>query len=406
MKRKRPIGSLDLGRAAVAALGTHRLRSALAAASMAAAVAAVILVATVAVSGREFVLGQIEGVGSNLVYAYYEAGGNVSAAEADYIDLADVEAVRVRLGPLAKAVAGVMSSWDSVTVEGRPLQIRVLGASEAYRAVRNLEVHAGRFLDRTDLGARARVCLVTPELAATLFGPGADAVGRSLKVHDLDFRVVGVFSEGVETFGQSEVSKSSVLVPATLLRYFQPVERVDPLYVSVRSQGEVEQAARLVRETLEARHRPGSLYRVATLAGVLAAARRIIFAMGLAMSLAASVTLAVSGVFIMNLMLISVSERTAEIGVRKAVGATRREIRLQFLAEAAALAALGGLGGAAIGVGLPWLAGQIWPKLPLAVPPLWVAGALAMALAVGMACGFLPAARAARLDPAEALRHE
>ena len=406
MEPKASLAYREIVRAAVGALRAQRLRSALTAGSMAAAVAAVVLVATVAVTGSEFVLAQIQGVGSNLVYAYYEAGGNVSASEADYIDLSDVDAVRLRLGDLAVAVAGVSSTWDSIVVQGRPTQIRILGSSEAYRRVRNPVVHEGRFLERADLESRAKVCLVTRRLGQDLFGSAAAAIGQSVAAHGIEFRIVGVFSERVETYGQSEVAERSMLVPHTVLRYFQETERVDPLYVSVRSQQRIEEVAGMVRETLESRHRPGSLYRVETLAGVLAAARRILLALSIAMILVASITLAVSGVFIMNMMLIAVSERTAEIGIRRAVGASRREIRAQFALEAMLLAALGGLGGTLAGVGIPWAVGLVWPELPVRVPPQWVAFALLVAAACGGVFGLLPAARAAELDPVEALRHD
>ena len=399
-------GLRDVAGLACEALRARPLRSALAAGAMSAAVASVILVATVAATGSEFVLAQIEGVGSNLVFAYYEAGGNVSGAESDYVNLADVEAVRARLGSLAAAVAGVTTSWDTTTVSGRSLQIRILGSSEEYREVRNLRLHAGRFLDSRDIESRSKVCLVTPELARKLFGPASEAVGQRVKAHGLEFLVVGVFSEGVETFGQSEVSDNSVLVPYTVLRYFQEVERVDPLYVAVRSHEDVAEAARLVRETLQSRHRPGALYRVDTLASVLDTAGRILAAMSLAMVLVASITLAVSGVFIMNMMLIAVSERTAEIGIRKAVGATGREVRLQFLVEAVAIAAAGGACGLAVGLCLPWIASQAWPGLPVRVPALWVAFAAISAPCAGALFGLLPAVRASGLDPVEALRRE
>lgn len=396
----------DLAVQALESLRSRSLRTALAAASMAAAVAAVILVATVGATGSEFVLAQIEGVGSNLVYAYYEAGGNVSPAESDYVTLADVEAVRSGLGNRAVAVAGVMSSWDSITVNGLPVQIRLLGSSEEYRAVRNLRLLAGRFLERSDIDSRAKVCLVTPELAGRLFGGASQAIGRSVKAHGLDFLVVGAFSEGVETFGQSEVSENSLLVPYTVLRYFQEIERVDPLYVSVRERADIEDAALLVRRTLESRHRPGSLYRVETLSSLLTTARRILRAMSLAMIVVASITLAVSGVFIMNMMLIAVSERTAEIGIRKAVGATRSQIRLQFLAEAVAIAAVGGACGMIMGLAAFWAASAVWPELPIRTPATWVMLALVAAPGSGAVFGYLPASRASRLDPVDALRHE
>ena len=406
MTSKRQLAPTEIARSAFDTLRAHPLRAALTAASMSAAVAAVSLVATVAATGSAFVLGQIEGVGSNLVYAYYEPGGNVSASEADYIDLGDVDAVRARLGPLATAVAGVSSTWDSVVIDGVPVQVRVLGSSEHYAFVRNLKLHAGRFLQRRDSESRAKVCLLTPELSARLFGRSAAAIGRTLKIRGLDFQIIGVFSEGVETFGQSEVSESSVLVPYTVLRYFERTERVDPLYVAVGSQERVPEAAALVREVLETRHRPGSLYRVDTLANVLAMAQRILLALQLAMILVACITLAVSGVFIMNMMLIAVNERKSEIGIRRSLGATRREIRLQILSESILIAGSGGVCGLLPGLGLPWVASQLWPSLPMSTPTVWAALALLLAIAAGGAFGLLPAARAAKLAPAEALRHE
>lgn len=243
-------------------------------------------------------------------------------------------------------------------------------------------------------------------MAAKLFGAGTAAVGRSLKVHGLEFRVVGVFSERVQTFGQSEVSENSVLVPLTVLRYFQEVERVDPLYVSARGQRHVEEVAGLVRETLESRHRPGSLYRVDTLLSILDAVRSILLAMGLEMILVASVTLAVSGIFSMNMMLMTVSEWTVEIGIRKAVGTTRREIRLKFLAEALTLTVLGGLCGAVLGTGLPWVVGQVWTELSVRVPSAWMVFALLVAAGAGAVFGLLPADHASKRDPVEALRHQ
>ena len=339
-------------------------------------------------------------------YAYYEAGGNVSVSEADYIDLADVDAVREQLGDMAEAVTGVMSSWDSITIDGNPRQMRILGSDELYRQARNLEVLDGRFLDQSDLESRAKVCLLTPDLAISMYGSMRNALDNSLMIHDLEFRVVGVFQESVDTFGQSELSSYSVLVPITVMGYFQSFERIDPLYVSVRSQQQVEKAAVLVRNTLELRNRPGSRYRVETLVNLQRAARKILLAMGLVMSPVAAVTLAISGIFIMNMMLIAVSERTREIGIRMAVGATRQEIRLQFLAEAAVLALLGGVCGVFLGSLLPWMAELLWPQLPIQIPLFSVFLALLVAAGTGVVFGLLPANRASKLDPVEALRHE
>ena len=401
-------------RFAVSALVAHKTRTLLTGLSMLIANASVIAVVSVALAGRDFVVKQIEGVGSNLVYAYYEAGGNVSAAEADYINLADIEAVRDRLGDLVDAAAGVIGDWDWVAIEGRPQQIRILGSSEDYREVRNLRILAGRFFDAADVDSRNKVALLTPQLAADLYGGPERAVGRAIKVHGLNFRIIGVFEEGVETFGQSEVAGSTVLIPVSVIRYFQPVERVDPLYISVRSQQDVPRAQELIRQTLESRHRPGSLYRVQSLTAVLEAAEQISSALTVVLVLVAALTLSISGIFIMNIMLIAVAERTKEIGVRMAVGATRRQIKLQFLMEAVGISLLGGLAGVVVGVSVPLLARRLLPEmgvpelagLTIPISTVSIVAAIVVSGTVGAVFGLLPAARASELHPVEALRYE
>ena len=391
---------------AVASIRAHKTRSLLTALSMVVANASVILVVSTALTGRDFVVKQIQGVGSNLVYAYYEAGGNVSESEADYITLADVEAVRRRLGPRARAVAGVMGSWDRLFIDGRERQIRVLGSSAEYETVRNLKIPAGRFFDADDVARRAKVCLLTEPLAEKLFNSSRAAVGQSIPVHQLRFTVIGVFREGVETLGQTEVAADSVLMPISVIEYFQSVERIDPLYVSVRSASEVEEVTALVKSVLVSRHRPGSSYRVENLTAILTAAQEISRALTAVLILVAALTLIISGIFIMNIMLISVAERTREIGIRLSVGAERRQVKAQFLMEAVCLSMMGGLVGVAAGVAVPLTARVLLPELTIPISPLSVAAALAVSCAVGVVFGLLPASRAARLDPVEALRYE
>ena len=391
---------------ALRAMATHKTRTFLTSLSMVIGNAAVIVVVSVALTGRDFVVQQIEGVGANLVYAYYEAGGNVSEAEADYITLDDLEAVKLQLGDMAQGIAGVMGTWDRLFIDGRPQQIRVLGSNEEYRVVRNLQIPAGRFFDANDIAGRVKVCLLTQPLALKLFGSPRQAIGETIQVHGLKFTVVGVFLEGVDTLGQTEVAADSVLIPITVMKYFQPRERIDPLYVSVRSPQEVETATNLIHQTLVSRHRPGSLYKITNLASILSAAKDIALALTVVLVLVAGVTLTISGIFIMNIMLISVSERTKEIGIRLSVGATRSQIRAQFLIEAVCISTLGGLAGVLLGISIPLVARELLPQLTIPISSISVVTAVVVSVAVGACFGVLPAARAAKLDPVEALRYE
>ena len=369
--------------------------------------ASVIIVVTVALAGRSFVLRLIEGVGSNLVYAFYEPGGHaIGEQQSDFITLDDAEAVRRQLGERALGVAGVVKSYDRMISDGQERQVAVLGSNTDYRIVRHLAILAGRFYDEEELVTRQKVCLITADLAQRLYGGERSAVGALLKVHGLQFTVIGVFREGVETFGQSEISGESILIPITVMKYFDPLLRVDPLYVAVRTSGDVDPATRQVRQILESRHRPGALYKVDNLRSLLAAARQISFGLTVVLLLVSAVALTISGIFIMNIMLVTVTERTREIGLRMALGATRRQIREQFLLEAGAISFLGGVVGIIAGVAAPLTARHFLPGVQIPISALSIVAALFVSCSVGVVFGMLPASRAARLDPTEALRYE
>src|SRR5437762_11159863 len=186
-----------------------------------------------------------------------------------------------------------------------------------------------------------------------MYGSQAAVLNLEIRIFGLQFTVIGTFHEKVETFGQSEVERDTILVPIAVLRYFTPVERIDPLYVQVRSPLEVDRIALRVQEILEARHRPGARYRVDTLTAILTAAKNISLILSAVLVLVSAITLIISGIGIMNIMLVTVTERTREIGVRLAVGASPREILMQFLTEAIMVSLSGGLVGIAVGVAIP-----------------------------------------------------
>ena len=396
----------DCLRFAANSILAYRTRSLLTALSMVVANSSVILVMSVTLTGRDFVIAQIQGVGSNLVYAYYEPGSNVSPSEADYITRTDVEAVRRRLGSRAQSVAGVISTWYPLFIDGQERQVRILGASVHYQKVRNLQVLTGSFFTERDTDARVKVCLLTETLAQRLFGSSQASIGRIIPIYELQFRVIGVFREGVQTLGQTEVSSDSILIPITVIEYFRTRDRIDPLYVSVSAEDDVENVTALVAGTLSARHRPGSSYRVQNLKVILNTARTIAQALTTALIILAGLTLLISGIFIMNIMLISVGTRTREIGIRLSIGAKRSQIRMQFLLEAVCLSMAGGLIGVIVGVSLPLTARMLFPYLPIPIAPLSIVAALIVSCLVGIFFGLVPASRAAALDPIEALRYD
>jgi hypothetical protein len=242
---------------------------------MAIGTASVILVVTISLTSRDYILEQVQGIGSNIIFAYYASAGGSTVSEADYIKMPDVLAIRQELTSDIVAATGVMSNFDRILIGGKEQDVKVIGTDQDYQAVRNIVISSGRFLDDTDLTMRAKAGLLTDQLATRMFGGRAAALSQTIKLYGLEFTVIGTFHEKVETFGQSEVERDTILIPITVLRYFTPVERIDPLYVQVRSPQEVDRVAVRVQEILEGRHRPGARYRVDTMTAILTAAKNI-----------------------------------------------------------------------------------------------------------------------------------
>jgi len=390
------------------ALRQNPVRSLLTGLGMVIGTASVILVVTISLTSQNYILEQIEGVGSNMIFASYEIGTQQSNAEitGDFIKSADVQAIREQLASRIVAATGIESNYDSMFIDGKEERLLVIGSDEYYKPVRNLQVLTGRFIDAGDLALRQKVALLTERLAKRLFGTPDAAVGKTIKIHGLQFTVIGTFKERVESFGQSELNAETVLIPITVQQYFLRVERIDPLYVQVRAPDDVEAMTRQVKQILESRHRAGSAYKVENLTGILNAAKSISRILSLVLILVSAIALIISGIGIMNIMLVTVTERTREIGLRMAVGASRRDILLQFLTEAVLISVGGGAIGIAAGVALPLSVQFFVENLRIPVSMWSVAIAVSVSSVVGLVFGMLPASRASRLNPTEALRYE
>jgi putative ABC transport system permease protein len=390
------------------ALQANRIRTLLTALGLVIGNASVILVVTISLSGSQLILDKIRGIGSNLVSAYYDAGTQeATKAAADFVKLDDVEAVRHQLGPRIVAASAVMNNTDRMRLGGREEDVIVVGTDEYYHDVRNLQLLAGRFFDVGDILQRQKVCILEDKLASRLFGAPDAALGQTVKIQGLQFDVAGVFRERTQTFGLSELGdKGAVLIPLSIQRYFLPVERVDPMYVQVRDTGDVAAATAAVRGILEARHRPGARYTVMNLSAILDAADTISKVLSAVLILISTIALVISGIGIMNIMLVTVTERTREIGLRMSLGASRRAVLLQFLLEAVLISVGGGLLGIIAGVAVPLTVSQLFPDYPVPVSGVSVVAAFVVSFAVGIGFGLLPASRASRLNPTEALRYE
>ena len=389
------------------ALKANRVRTLLTALGLVIGNASVILVVTISLTSTEFILDQIKGIGSNVVWAYFEAGSRDSEqSDADFVKLSDVEAVRSQLSDRIVAVTATMSSNNSLVIDGKPQDTSVLGVDEYYPKVRNLLLLSGRYFDAEEVKQRTKVTLLTEPLALLLYGNSQAAVGKMLKVKDHQFTVIGVFRERVQSFGLSELAERAMVVPITILRYYNRVERIDPMYIQAKRAEDVEAITGEVKRILEGRHRKGAQYFVDNLGAILETAKNISLILTFVLILVAAIALVISGIGIMNIMLVTVTERTKEIGTRMAVGASRREILAQFLMEAVLISTGGGLLGILVGVSGPLVARILVPEFGVTISPASIVVAFVVSFAVGLVFGILPANRASQLNPIEALRYE
>jgi putative ABC transport system permease protein len=397
----------DVFTSSLNALRANRVRTLLTALGLVIGNMSVILVVTISLTSTQYILEQIRGVGSNVVWAYYEAGTRESnQADADFVKIADVEAVRRQLGPRINAATGVMSVNDRVVIDGKEQDTLVLGADEYYPVIRNFQLLAGKYIDSSDVALRQKVAMLTEKLALRLYGSQSNAIGQTLKVKGIQFTVVGTFKEKTQSFGLSELAERAIVIPITVARYFTQVERIDPMYVQARRAEDVIPLTAEVRSIIELRHRAGARYFVDNLGAILQAAENIGLILTIVLILVSLIALVISGIGIMNIMLVTVTERTKEIGLRMAVGAGRKAVMMQFLLEACIISVAGGSLGVLLGIAIPASARLFVPEFNVQVSGLSVIFAFLISFLVGIIFGLLPASRASRLNPTEALRYE
>jgi putative ABC transport system permease protein len=397
------VSFLDLVGFAVRALRGHRLRTGLSLLGVAIGVAAVVTLTALGEGARRYVLGQFASVGTNMVIVLpgkTETKGAMPGIGGVPHDLTLDDALSVARGvrevdKLAPMVVGT----ETVAYEERRRQVALFGSTHEALEVRRLGIAQGRFLPPLAWDRGAPIAVLGSNTARELF-PGADPVGQVVRVGDWRMRVIGVLEPRGQQLGVD--MDDVVIVPVATAMKMLNRSGLFRLVIQVRSYADLERTKQAVVRLLRERHGEEDVT-VITQDAVVSAFSSILGALTMALGGIAAVSLAVAGVGIMNVMLVSVSERTREVGLLKALGAGRGQILAAFLAEAILISSAGGLLGLALGWAAVLVLVAVYPALP-ASPPLWaVLAAFSLSVAVGGVFGVLPARRATRLDPVAAL---
>ncbi|HZW05219.1 MAG TPA: ABC transporter permease [Anaerolineaceae bacterium] len=408
---------MNIGQAimeALESLSANKVRSGLTILGIVIGVAAVIAMLAVGQGAQDTITGSISGLGSNLLFIF---PGNLQedVRNPEPLTLGDADAIRDPFqAPSVENVAPVLSDSNLVSYGGDQTRTEIYGITPDYLSVRSYELLEGEFIIEDHILGRSSVALLGPEVADRLFDRRSGIAGETIRIEGQPFRVIGVLApKGGSSFGSQD---NVVLVPfstaqARLIRRSR--ERVDIIFVQAVDADAVMNASNEVADILRARHRTdlgADDFTIFSQQDFVATAQTITSVLTVFLGGIAAISLLVGGIGIMNIMLVSVTERTREIGLRKAVGARRRDILIQFLTESSLLSLFGGLIGIAFGWLIAFVVGRIAAASGTPLEPVVGINAILLATvfstAVGLFFGIYPANRAAGLEPVEALRYE
>jgi putative ABC transport system permease protein len=404
-------------RIAIRALLANKLRAVLTMLGIIIGVGAVITLMSVGKGVEQLVQESFQGLGSNLLFVFPGSLEGTSTSKRPEMTMGDYRAIADPfLVPDAVGVAPELASRADVVNGKRDLRTDISGVTPEFLAVRNKTVAEGMFLSEADVNGRSRVAVLGSKAYEQLFEEGAYPIGQTIKINRVPFRVIGIMEEvGGSSFSGVD---STIYVPLTTAqtrlypwwrsRKGEPL--LSSIYVQVADESLMDQASDQIGELLRQRHnityRDEDDFTIIKQTDIVSIFGDITGVLTVFLGAIAAISLLVGGIGIMNIMLVSVTERTREIGIRKAVGAKRRDIRAQFLVEAIVLSLIGGFMGMALGIGGSMLVSSLADQLTTVVTWDIIALATGFSAAVGLFFGIYPANRAASLNPIDALRYE
>lgn len=393
-------------RIALDALAANKVRSFLTMLGVIIGVASVIMLVAIGEGAKNYIRKELMGIGTNLLIVVpgkaETTGVGRMPSGMQKLTLTDMHALEKR-ARLLVAMTPVVVSSAPVKYENHTRNVQVIGTDENFEHVRNLHADIGSFLTKADVDAGRRVVVIGRTVKKELFGE-ANPLGRTIKVGETKFRVIGIMASKGVTLGQD--IDDFVFIPVGAAQELFDQDGLTNIITQVINESTIEDAKQQIRDTLKERHAGEEDFTIVSQQAMLSTMQTILTTFTYVLAGIASISLLVGGIGIMNIMLVSVRERTREIGLRKAIGAARRDIMLQFVIESVVLSVVGGLIGIMMGAGVAYAAKAAFPVIPVDVSTWSVIMAFLFAFMVGAFFGIYPASKAARLHPIEALRYE
>ncbi|HEY8909612.1 MAG TPA: ABC transporter permease [Desulfosporosinus sp.] len=392
-------------RGALFSLRTNKLRSGLTMLGIIMGIAAVIAVVTIGLGGKAAIMQEMEKSGVNLFVMYTKSVGQTGQAVGDSLTMQDGESLKRAL-PQLKTLLPASMEYTALEVNQKRSSAMIVGTTPEFADLRRREIAKGRFFSEEEFSADRRVAVIDESLRDDLFGAG-NPLGQQVIIQNVPCRVIGVLAKDTSAFAQFDVGSKNAYayVPwGTWADIFQS-KRVDQLEGATYQETDLESTISSAKRILNVRHDTTNQYEAFNVQQLVQSANKITRILTMIIGLVAGISLLVGGIGIMNIMLVSVTERTREIGLRKAVGAKEGDILAQFLMEAMVLSLVGGFIGIALGSGSALLAANLlhWPPLLSGWAILF---AVTFSVGVGLFFGFYPALKAAKLEPMIALRYE
>lgn len=389
---------LESIRVAMESIRSNLLRSILTTIGIVIGIAAVIAIVAIGQGGKATLMGEMEKIGSNLFAVQMDWKREEPRTGREFA-LEDIQAIKDQI-PQIKYLAAYSYSYESIRGGKKSKSAQIVGTGGDHASLENLEMLEGRFFNNTD--ERRRAAAIDEALAEEIFGR-TDVVGKQVAIAGNSFAICGVIKEKDSLFNMGESGK--LYIPIRVWLDIYPDGFISYIQGSTHNGDEVESAMNQSIKILERRHRVKDVYAGMTLAEQMEMASKVTSILTLIIGAIAGISLLVGGIGVMNIMLVSVTERTREIGLRMALGARRRDILTQFLIEAIMLCVIGGVIGMILGVGGAYLIAKLakWPPL---VSWTTILLAFAFSAGIGIIFGLLPASKASNLDPIEALRHD